>query len=466
LASDLGLPRAVVFIWNRHRKTMSKVKGSRFSRREFLKFAAVSAAAGPFFAFPSRALASQRTLRIAKWAHFVPEFDLWFESMAKEWGRQRDIHVTVDRIPAEQIHQRAAEEVRQGKGHDVMMFPWPPAEFCQHVIDHNEIYQALRLKVGVIDKLAHRSTYYVKERKYFAFCDSWIPAPLHYFTDYWAEAGMPMGPLYYGSLRSGGKRIRDKLGVSCGLAMTPTLEGNITMHTLLVAFGGAVLNVQGKVMLDGARTTEALKYVKLLYQETGTPDQFSWGPSGNVKAMLARKTTCSVNAISLLRAAEQQDPEVAKKIMIQPPLLGSAGSGIVATPHITNCSAVWKFARNPEDAKQFLIDLVDNGKTGYEQSKGCNLPIYQKTLPDFIVRLENDPQSDPPDKNKQLKDALHWTHNLGVPGYATPAFMETFNKSVIPSMFLSVVKGEKSPEDASREAAAVVQRIAEKWKDV
>ncbi|HXA15745.1 MAG TPA: ABC transporter substrate-binding protein [Thermoanaerobaculia bacterium] len=445
---------------------MSKVKGSRFSRRDFLKFAAVSAAAGPFFAFPSRALASQRTLRIGKWAHFVPEFDIWFEGMAKEWGRQHDIHVTVDRIPAEQIHQRAAEEVKQGKGHDVMMFPWPPAEFCQHVIDHNEIYQALRLKVGVIDKLAHRSTYYVKQRKYFAFCDSWMPAPLHYFTDYWAEAGMPMGPLYYGSLRSGGKRIREKLGVSCGLAMTPTLEGNITMHTVLVAFGGAVLNVQGRVMLDGARTTEALKYVKLLYQETGTPDQLSWGPSDNVKAMLARKTTCSVNAISLLRAAEHQDPEVAKKIMIQPPLLGSAGSGIVATPHITNCSAVWKFGRNQEAAKQFLIDLVDTGKTGYEQSKGCNLPIYQKALPDLIVRLENDRTSDPPDKNKQLKDALHWTHNLGVPGYATPAFMETFNKFVIPSMFLSVVKGEKSPEDASREAAAVVQRIAEKWKDV
>lgn len=445
---------------------MSKVKGSRFSRREFLKFAAVSAAAGPFFAFPSRALASQRTLRIAKWAHLVPEFDLWFERMANEWGRQHDVNVIVDRIPAEQIHQLASEEVKQGKGHDVMMFPWPPAEFCQYVIDHSEIYQALRLKVGVINKLAHRSTFYVRERKYFAFCDSWIPAPFHYFGDYWAEAGMPLGPLHYGSLRSGGKRIREKLGVSCGLAMTPTLEGNITLHTILVAFGGAVLNVHGKVMLDGARTTEALKYVKLLYEETGTPDQLSWGPSDNVKAMLARKTTCSVNAISLLRAAEQKDPELAKKILIQPPLLGTSGAGIVATPHITNCSAIWKFAQNQEDAKQFLIDLVDSAKTGYEQSKGCNLPIYQKSLPDFIVRLEKDPKSDPPDKSRELKDALHWTHNLGVPGYATPAFMETFNKFVIPRMFLSVVKREKSPEDASREAAAVVQRIAEKWKDV
>jgi multiple sugar transport system substrate-binding protein len=64
-----------------------------------------------------------------------------------------------------------------------------------------------------------------------------------------------------------------------------------------------------------------------------------------------------------------------------------------------------------------------------------------------------------------LKDALYWTHNLGVPGYATPALMEVYNSFVIPRMFLSVVKGERSPADAMDTAAAEVQRIAEKWKD-
>ncbi|HEV2489081.1 MAG TPA: ABC transporter substrate-binding protein [Candidatus Acidoferrales bacterium] len=436
------------------------------SRRDFLKVATISAAAlGPFFLFPDRALASQKTLKIAKWAHFISGYDSWFENeLAQEWGKKHDTKVVVDFIPAEQIGERAAAEVRSGKGHDVFIFPWPPAEYHRHVIDHGEIYQTVAFKYGTIDRLAHRSTFFSKAKKYFAFCDSWIPLPLHFFEDDWGEVGMPLGPVHYGGLRSGGQRIREKLGIPCGLAMTPNLEGNVTLHTLLVAFGGAVLDVHGNVILNiGARTIEALKYVKSLYQDAGASELLAWGSSGNVRAMLERKTSCTSNAISLLRAAEKQEPRVAGKIRLQPPLLGSAGSGILAVPHVTNCSAVWNFAENPEGAKQFLADLIDDSRTGYEKSQGCNFPIYQKTVPDLIVRLENDPQGDPPYKYKELKDALYWTHNLGVPGYATPAFMEVFNTFVIPKMFMSVVRKEASSEDAAAAAAKRVKEIAEKW---
>jgi multiple sugar transport system substrate-binding protein len=125
---------------------------------------------------------------------------------------------------------------------------------------------------------------------------------------------------------------------------------------------------------------------------------------------------------------------------------------------------VWKFAENKEGAKQFLSDLIDNFTTVYEKSRGCSFPIYQNTVPNLIRRLENDPKADPPSKYVRLKDALHWTPNLGFPGFATPAAMETFNTFVIPRMFMSVVKGELSPENAAQAAEAEVRRIAEKWK--
>jgi multiple sugar transport system substrate-binding protein len=179
--------------------------------------------------------------------------------------------------------------------------------------------------------------------------------------------------------------------------------------------------------------------------------------------MLTRKTSCTVNAISLLRAAEKDNPAVAKNMRLSPPLLGSAG--VLAFPHATNCSVVWNFAENRDGAKQFLADLIDNSRTAYEKSGGCNFPIYQKTVPDLIVRLEDDPQGDPPYKYKELKDALYWTRNLGFPGYANPVGMEAFNSFVIPRMFLSVVRGELGPEDATSAAAAEVQRIADKWSE-
>jgi multiple sugar transport system substrate-binding protein len=439
------------------------------SRRDFLKLAAISAAAfGPFFLFPDRALASQKTLKIAKWAHFLPGYDAWFANgLAQEWGKQHDTKVVVDFIPIEEIRVHAAAEVKTGKGHDVFMFPWPPAEYQQHVIDHNEIYQTVAMKYGQIDRFAHRSTFDRKAKTYFAFADSWIPTPVHYFEDYWSEVGMPLGPVHYGGLHGGARRINAKLGIPCGLALGHTLESNITLHTVLFAFGAKVLDPEGKILINtGARTIEALKYVKALCQDAGSPEQLTWGSSGNVGAMVARKTSCSLNGISLLRTAERENPEVAKKIRLQPPLLGSTGTGVFGLPHVTNCSVVWNFAQNEDGAKKFLAGLIDNSRTAYERSQGCNFPMYQKTVPDLIVRLENDPQGDPPYKYKELKDALYWTHNLGFPGYANPVAMEVFNTFVIPRMFTSVIRNEASPEEAAAAAGKKVKAIADKWKQV
>jgi multiple sugar transport system substrate-binding protein len=443
---------------------MTTPKKKRIPRRDFIHWAAGAAAVGPFFLFPGRSLAAQKTLKIAKWAHFLPEFDSWFESMATDWGKQHDTSVTVDEIPVEKISATANAEVKAGKGHDVFMFPWPPAEYHQHVIDQTEVYQTVASKYGAIQQLAHRSTFHLKNKTYFAFADFWAPSPLQFFQDYWAKIGMPYGPVHYGSLRGGGKELRDQLGIPCGLAFTPTLEGNITLHTILYAFRAWLLDGNGNVLFNkNGFAVGALKYLQALYQDSGTPDQLAWGPGGNVQAMLARKTSSSTNAISLLRAAEKQDPTVASKIFLQPPLIGTNGVGVTALPHVTNCSVVWNFSQNQEGAKQFVGDLVDSSRTGYEKSLGCNFPIYPKTVPDLIVRLSKDPQANPPYKYTALKDALHWTPNLGVPGFATPAYMEIFNSSLVPRMVQSVLKGESSAEDAAAAGAAEMQRIVEKW---
>lgn len=437
------------------------------SRRDFLRWAAGATAFGPFFLFPERALASQKTLKIAKWAHFLPEFDQWFVNvMAKDWGNKNDTNVIVDIIPVEQIRNRAFAEVKAGKGHDLFIFPWPPAEFCQHVIDHHEIYQAVASRVGTIQQLAHRSTFNFQTKKYFAFADFWVPSPLIFFEDYWGQIGMPFGPVHYGGLLSGAKKIRDQFGVPCGLAFSPTLEGNITLHTILYASHAWIFDGNEVLFNKNVFAVQALKYIQALYQSSGSPEQLAWGPGGNVRAMLARKSSCSINGISLMRTAEKESPEMGNKLRLQPPLLGKSGMGITALPHVTNCSAVFTFAQNQEGAKKFAGDLVDSSKTGYQQSKGCNLPIFPKTLPDFVLRISKDPTANPPYKYAPLQDALHWTPNLGVPGMANPEYMEIFNTSVVPRMVARYLKGEQSAEDAAAAGAAEMQRIVDKWRQV
>jgi multiple sugar transport system substrate-binding protein len=438
----------------------------RFPRRDFIRLAAITAATGPFFHFSSRAFGASRTLKIAKWAHFVPGYDSWFETeWVKQWGEKNNTNVILDIIPIERVHSDAAAEVAAGKGHDVFMFPWPPAEFHQHTIDHAGIYQNVSMKFGSIPQISYKSTFGVRTKKHFAFADYWVPAPVHYYPDYWAAADMPLGPVTYGSLLSGGQRVRDKLGIPCGFALSPTLEGNITLNTLFYAFRGQIIDAEGNAALTkNLYALHAVNYLKLLADTTGTPEEFTWGSGGNVQAMLARKTTCSSNSISLLREAEKQSPEIAKKIMLQAPLLGPYG--VTGFPHATNCSAIWNFAENQEVAKQFLVDMTDSCRTGYDKSLGCNFPAYPKALPNLVVRLDKDPQADPPYKYYSLRDALHWTPNLGAPWIATPAWMEVFNSFVIPRMFANVAQGNLTAQDAVAEAQKEVAAIVDKWNRI
>jgi len=430
------------------------------SRRQLLK---LGGGVSPLLILRDRTYAQQKTLKIAKWRHFVPAYDEWFETVyVKAWGQQHDTKVSVDYIPMDRIQAAASGEITAGKGHDIFLFPWPPATYHQHVIDHSEIYQGVAGRHGNLNSLAHLSTFNPKTKRYFAFADSWIPAPVHYLADYWREINTPFGPSNYETLRAGAKKIRGQHGIPCGLALAPGLESNITLHTLLWAFRTSVQDEDGNVTINSSQQTiKALKYVKALYEEAGTPESLSWGPAGNARAMLARKTSCTVNAISLVRAAERDNPELAKNIMLRPPMAGPGG--ILSAPHVTNCYAIWKFAENQEGAKQFLVDLADNSKSVYEKSESCNFPLYQNTVPDLIARLGNDSKADPSFKYVELKDGLHWTRNLGYPGFATPGAMEVFERGTVQKMFASVIKGDLSPEDAASTSEKEVKRIFEKW---
>jgi multiple sugar transport system substrate-binding protein len=438
--------------------TESVQRRPALSRRTFVRSAATAAVL-----LPRRARAQPRTLKIAKWAHVLPEYERWFDDVyAKEWGRKHDTTVTVDPIAVEQIHARAAAEVAAGTGHDLFMFPTPPAVYHRHAIDHGEIYQEVSRRHGNVSALGHRSTFNPKTKTYFAFADSWIPASLLCLGDYWREINVPLGPSTYDALRDGVKKIRAKLGVPCGLSLAPSLDGNVTLQTFLWAFRVFVQDEQGKVTINANRMVIwALEYLKALYEESGTPEMLTWEGSGNARAMLARKTSSTINAMSLVREAERENPELAQYILLRPPMRGPGG--VVAAPYVTSCSVVWRFADNKDGAKQFLVELIDNFRTAFQKSRACNFPMFQSTVPDLIKHLANDPGV-PPFKYTTLKDALFWTRNLGYPGYATPAAMEVFDSFVIPKMFAAVIKGNLSPDDAARGAETEVRRIFEKWK--
>src|SRR5712691_3183755 len=195
---------------------MARKKGEGLSRRDFIKVTGAGTAAagfGPFFLFPEKAQAQQKTLKIIQWSHFVPGYDKWFDGVyTKEWGQKNDTEVIVDHIAIGEVNARAAAEVAAKKGHDLFMFLAPPAAYEKQVIDHREVYEAVEKKHGKMIPLAERSTYNPKTKKYFAFSDSYVPDPGNYRKDLWEKVGYPNGPDTWDDLRVGGKKIKDSVG--------------------------------------------------------------------------------------------------------------------------------------------------------------------------------------------------------------------------------------------------------------
>jgi multiple sugar transport system substrate-binding protein len=445
---------------------MAKKKGQGISRREFVKVTgagALAAGLGPAFLFPERALAQQKTLKILQWSHFVPAYDTWFNgTFTKEWGQKNNTNVVVDNINLVDIATRAASEVSAQKGHDLFMFLSPPAAYEKSTIDMSHVYQEVEKKHGKKIDLAHKSTYNPNTKRYFAFSDAYTPDPGNWHKDMWTEAGYPNGPDTYDDLRAGAKKIRDKSGHPCGLGLAQELDTSMAMRAILWSFGGAEQDETGNVTINSKNTIEALKFMKALFQESETPEVFTWTPPSNNQAMLAGRVSYVANAISISRQSEREHLPIDSKIMISQALKGPVRR--IAAEHVMNCYTIWQFAENKEGAQQFLIDYMDHFHEGFEAGQFYNFPCFPTLVPDLKKEISNDPRANPSDKYKVLGNVLDWATNVGYPGYATAAIDEAFKTWVIPTMFAKVARGDESPEDAVKTAETEYKRIFDRWK--
>ena len=177
------------------------------------------------------------------------------------------------------------------------MFLSPPASFEPQVIDMTDVYKECEKKHGKKIDLAHKSTYNPKTKKYFAFSDSYVPDPGNYYKDWWADAGFPNGPNTYDDLLNGGKKIKDKTGHPVGIGLSQELDSSMALRALLWSFGGAEQDIHGNVTINSKQTIDALKFAKNLYQQTMTPQVFTWDPSSNNRAMVSGQTSYIANAI-------------------------------------------------------------------------------------------------------------------------------------------------------------------------
>jgi len=444
-------------------RSKHKTSSKHASRRDFLRTAGATsmALAMPALIIPGRAEAAKKTLRILQWTHFVPAYDQWFsKDYVQRWGRENDTRVIVDNVGMTSLNSRAQAEVAAGAGHDLVMFLRPSPMFEDHVIDHREIYEECEARFGKPVDLALRSTYNPKTGKYFGFCDSYTPDPINYRKDLWDDVAVFPGT--WDEIRRGGRLIHRKHGVPMGVGLAPELDSNMALRSLLHAFGAAEQDADGNPALKSPQTLEALKFMKALYAESMTDEVFSWDPSSNNRLLLAGRGSLTINAISITRTAENMKMPIAERISLAKSAQGPVRR--IGLQHLIDSYSIWKFAKNIDGAKQFLVDYMANFRQAFLASEFYNFPAFPGTVPDLDELIGNDTKATPSTKYGIFQDVTEWTTNVGYPGYANAAIDELFSNSTITTMFAEAARGTMTPEAAMHAADAEVRDAFARWR--
>jgi multiple sugar transport system substrate-binding protein len=446
------------------------LSGSR-SRRDFLRLAAGAAAAATAAgcasdnpkgksAAKSGAGAEDRTLRIAQWSHFIPAYDEWFDrEYTKRWGERNDIEVVVDHISLPETTSRAAAEVAVQRGHDLFAFIAPPAAFEDEAIDHREVVEEVRAKLGAMTPLAERSVYNPKTKKWFAFPDFWSPNPVNYRSDLWGQLARPDS---WDDIRAAGPKLK-AMGHPLGIGLSPDFDANLGLLALMHAYGSSVQDEESRVIINRPATVEAVKVGAELFRTGMTDEVFFWDAASNNRFLATGRGSLIVNPVSGLRAVEKQDPALAASIALAPSPAGPVVR--LGATSVMGAYVIWRFARNQEAAKRFLVDLALDSRDAFVHSEYYNVPAFPAGVPGLAQLVASDPKARPPEKYALLAESTSWTTNVGHPGYANGAVDEAFNQFLIPQMFAAAARREMTAEEAVRAAEAKITPIFDRWRE-
>src|SRR6478609_3867327 len=302
----------------------------RLTRRRFLRettLTLAAAGAAPMLSAPfvSKGLAADTALSIVQWAHFVPEYDTWFDKFAKDWGEKNKVAVTVDHIPVQNVPARAAAEASAQSGHDLFGFNGAGGAhlYRKFFIDVADLVKETEKKYGKVSTIGKQLGYNADDGTWSAFPDFYINFPGMYQKSLWDEIGMK--PDTWDNLRIGGAKLKAK-GHPVGISLGHSNDPNTTWRGLLWSFGGALQDAEAKhIVLNSKETVEAVKFVAALYKEAMTSEVLSWDDSSNNRYLASGIGSYIINPISAYRTTQKSNKKLADDIYVIEPPKGPAG---------------------------------------------------------------------------------------------------------------------------------------------
>lgn len=418
--------------------------------------------------YAGRQLSGQ--LRIMQWAHFVPAYDQWLDNTyVKRWGEANDVEVKVDHINNALLYSTGASQVAAQSGHDLFWFISPPSTFQKQVVPVTDIVQEVSKKLGPMSRVARKSTYNPKTKQFYGFPDDYAPDPVQYRRSYLQEAGVSLNS--WESLRQGAPKLK-AIGHPVGLGMSNEIDSNMLLTSLLYCYGGFIQNEENRIVIGQGSNRkgaiEALTVMRDIYRRGMSDEVFAWTAASNNQAFLAGRLSVALNAISIARSAENSG----NTPLSDDTWLASIPRGPamrLGNEHVMGVFVIWKFAKNKEAAKKYLIDQQLGYREHFIRSGYYNFPAWTGAIKGGFKEIRKMCAEDthkPRGKYTVLTTiAEKYTTNPGHPGNTTPVMDEIYNTFLIPQMFAEVAQGKSSPGEAVSAFSSKAQGIYRKWRN-
>jgi multiple sugar transport system substrate-binding protein len=404
-------------------------------------------------------------LSILQWSHFVPNYDLWFDQFATEWGDAAGVDVTVDHVNIADVAPSLSAAIDAGEGPTLVELSLGASLFIEGVHDLTDLNMRAQELFGDPAETCVANSYLPATDTWYGYCHGWVPDPGDYDINLWTQAGFPDGPETWQDLLDGGTQIFQQQGVPMGLGLSPEIDSNMAMRAIIWSFGGSIQDENENVTVNSPEVVDAVEFMKKLYESTMTEEVFAWDAASNNQGLIAGQLSYILNSISAWRTAQEANPQVAEDVFFVPALEGPGGQ--LAAQHVLYNWIVPSFAKNGDAAKEFLLHYTANMPLATYNSKLYDFPAFTDTVPQLEDWLADDPFSTShKDRLAFLKidDALKWSTNIGHPGPASTAIGEVFGTFVIPNMMARAARGQQSAQDSVAQAEREIKDIFEKWR--
>ncbi len=401
---------------------------------------------------PKLPIESGATLRLLRPARFVEPDEVIFRANAAKFAKETGVEVKVDFVGWEDIRQQTAVSANTGAGPDIILgWAEDPHIYADKVLELSDIAEYLGKKYGGWMFLGEKFGKRAKTNNWIGLPMGGSSGPLVYRKSALKEAGFDTVPTDHAGLLKlcqALQKIKKPAGFALGNAVG---DANGFANWMLWSHGGALVDDDGKVILNSKETINALNYVKELYP-TFIPGTMSWNDISNNRAYASNELFFTANGVSLYFALKN-DP--ATKALADDTEHANLVQGVAATaPQGATAlnGMVFKHTKYPNAAKAFLVFMMEAEQ--YDPwLTGC-LGYWSHPLKAYDKSKVWD--SDP--KIAIYRNGMNNRFWSGYKGPITQAAGTVTAEYILVQMFASVAAGQATPADAAKEAERRTRR--------